>query len=887
LKLINLKVERRLRKVKSYRIKKLIVVAILFFSFCNGWATHNRAGEITYVQLSDLSFEITITTFTYTLSFADRPQLEVEWGDNSTSTATRSSILFLPNYYKRNIYKVTHTYPGPGVYKIVVQDPNRNADVLNIPNSVNVVFSISTILIVNPSIGRNNTPVLLNPPYDKAARGYVFVHNPGAYDPDGDSLSYKLTVCTREDGKPIENYTLPPATKFIRVDSISGDLIWNTPRDTGKYNVAMEIQEWRYGKKIGIVVRDMQIEVYDTDNKPPVNGPLHDKCVEAGQVIDFIVSSTDPNNDPIGLKATSGIFTLATCPATFTKVDSIAGFASSRLRWTPCYEAVRNQPYNIIIKSDDYSAELKLSDIDNMSIKVLGPSPALNSATPEGKFMRLTWNNYGTTAISGFNIYRKEGASSFVPDSCTSGIPSSTGFAKVGYIAGSSTVSFLDTDNGQGLQYSREYTYRIVAVFANGAESKASNEISSSLVSGVPLITNVSVRNTSVTNGSIVVRWKKPDRLDTIPATGPYEYLIYRAAGITGTSYSQVRSIQTATLDETVFADTLINTQASGFIYKIELYNNATGNRFLIGEPGYASSVFLAATPGDRKVRFVISRNVPWINTRYDFFRLNEATMKYDSIGTSNVLSFVDEGVVNGKQYCYKVRSTGGYTASDMPKNLINLSQETCATPIDNEAPCRPGITVTSQCDSLYNTVRWSVTDNNCLEDVAGYKIYYKMYLEPDTTLLTVINDKNTFSYRHSPGEVISGCYAVSAFDLIGNESLKSEMICVDSCNFYEIPNVFTPNGDDINDWLKAKTSGLVEKVDFKLFNRYGVLIFQTDEPKLNWDGTYKGKIVSPGVYFYQCDVFERRISGLEQFHLSGFVHVITEAGATVKKPEL
>ena len=873
--------------MKSLKIKKLIVVALLFFFYCNGWATHNRAGEITYVQLSDLSFEITITTYTYTLSYADRPQLEISWGDNTSSIADRISILYLPNYYKRNIYKITHTYPGPGVYKLVVQDPNRNANIINIPNSVNVVFSISTTLIVNPAIGRNNTPVLLNPPYDKAARGYIFIHNPGAYDPDGDSLSYALTVCTREDGKPIENYKLPAASHFIRVDSISGDLIWDSPVDTGAYNVAMEIREWRYGKKIGVVVRDIQINVYDTKNKPPVNGPLHDRCVEVGDVIDFKTSATDPDNDFMSLFSTSGIYSLAKCPATFTKVDSIAGYASSRFRWTPCYEAVRNQPYNVIIKADDYSGEKKLSDIDNFNIKVLGPPPVLTGASPEGKFMRLVWNNYGTTAISGFSIYRKEGASSFVPDSCTSGIPSSTGFVKVGYIAGSSTVSFLDTDNGQGLQFSREYTYRIVAVYTNGTESKASNEISSSLVSGVPVITNVSVRTTSATNGSLVVRWKKPDKLDTIPALGPYEYLIYRANGITGTNYTQVRSIQTATLNETTFVDTLINTQSGGFIYKIELYNNATGNRFLIGDPGYASSVFLSAAPGDRKIRFVITRNVPWINTRYDFFRLNETTMKYDSIGTSNVLNFVDEGLVNGKQYCYKVRSTGGYTAIDMPKNLINFSQETCAAPIDNEAPCQPGINVTSQCDSLYNNVRWTIADNNCLQDVAGYNIYYKLITEENLSLLTVINDKNTFSYKHYPGEVIAGCYAVSAFDLIGNESLKSVMICVDSCNFYEIPNVFTPNGDDINDWLKAKTSGLVEKVDFKLFNRYGVLIFQTDEPKLNWDGTYKGKIVSPGVYFYQCDVFERRISGLEQFHLSGFIHVITEAGATVTKPEL
>lgn len=236
--------------MKSLKIKKLIVVALLFFLYCNGWATHNRAGEITYVQLSDLSFEITITTYTYTLSYADRPQLEISWGDNTSSIADRISILYLPNYYKRNIYKITHTFPGPGVYKLVVQDPNRNANIVNIPNSVNVVFSISTTLIVNPAIGRNNTPVLLNPPYDKAARGYVFIHNPGAYDPDGDSLSYALTVCTREDGKPIENYKLPAASHFIRVDSISGDLIWDSPVDTGAYNVAMEIREWRYGKKL-------------------------------------------------------------------------------------------------------------------------------------------------------------------------------------------------------------------------------------------------------------------------------------------------------------------------------------------------------------------------------------------------------------------------------------------------------------------------------------------------------------------------------------------------------------------------------------------------------------------------------------------------------------
>ena len=139
-------------------------------------------------------------------------------------------------------------------------------------------------------------------------------------------------------------------------------------------------------------------------------------------------------------------------------------------------------------------------------------------------------------------------------------------------------------------------------------------------------------------------------------------------------------------------------------------------------------------------------------------------------------------------------------------------------------------------------------------------------------------------SYKHYPGDIIAGCYAVSAYDSIGNESEKSVMVCIDSCNFFEIPNVFTPNGDNINEKLVAKTSGLVEKIDFRLFNRNGLLLFRTENPRIEWDGTYKGKIVSPGVYFYQCDYWERLISGLELFHTSGFVHVITEVDSKLKE---
>lgn len=864
---------------------KRILLGIIFWLalFPAVFATHNRAGEITYVQLSDLTYEVTITTFTYTQSKADRPQLDCEWGDNSVSTVNRISETYLPNYYKKNVYVATHTYPGPGVYKIVMQDPNRNFGVLNIPNSVNVVFSIETILIANPSFGRNSTPVLLNPPYDKAALGQVFIHNPAAYDPDGDSLSYKLTTCTKEDGKAISNYTLPPASHKFYVDSISGDLVWDAPTAIGIYNAAMEIQEWRNGIKIGVVVRDMQIEVYETDNHAPVTSPLPDLCVEAGSTISLDISATDADNDSLALLATSGIFTSTTCPATFTRISSSPGNVTSRLTWITCHSSVRHQPYDIIIKAEDYNAELQLVDIDNMTIKVLGPSPVLNAAAPEGKFIRLSWNPYGTGDIAGFSIYRREGAFPFTPDQCYDGIPTSAGYQKVGYVSGYSAVSFTDTDNGAGLESGIEYSYRIVAVYPNGTESKPSNEIVSSLITGVPLITHVSIRNTDAVNGSLRLAWQKPLHLDTIPATGPYEYLIYRADGIAGSNYQLVKTLPTADLNDTVFIDTLINTLDRGYVYKIELYNNQLNNRFLIGDPGVASSLFIVTSPGDRKVRFTFTRNVPWINTKYDIYRYNPVTSVWEMKGTTDLLTYTDEGLVNGTQYCYYVVSTGGYQGSDTPKNLVNFSQRSCASPLDNEPPCIPVITVSSQCDSLYNTVRWTLTDPLCSADVSGYNIYFKQTTEENLTLLTTLNDRSIFKYIHQRPDYVAGCYAVSAFDANGNESEKSVMVCVDSCNFYEIPNVFTPNGDDINDWLVAKTSPLVEKVEFRLFNRGGLLIFSTQEPKLNWDGTYKGNLVPAGVYYYDCEVFERRISGTEEFHLSGFVHVLTEKGAGPK----
>jgi hypothetical protein len=69
-----------------------------------------------------------------------------------------------------------------------------------------------------------------------------------------------------------------------------------------------------------------------------------------------------------------------------------------------------------------------------------------------------------------------------------------------------------------------------------------------------------------------------------------------------------------------------------------------------------------------------------------------------------------------------------------------------------------------------------------------------------------------------------------------------------------------------------------VEKVDFQVFNRWGLLVFKTEDPNLNWDGKIldTDRIVSAGVYYYICEVFEPRLGGVESYTLTGFIYVFS-----------
>jgi gliding motility-associated-like protein len=72
------------------------------------------------------------------------------------------------------------------------------------------------------------------------------------------------------------------------------------------------------------------------------------------------------------------------------------------------------------------------------------------------------------------------------------------------------------------------------------------------------------------------------------------------------------------------------------------------------------------------------------------------------------------------------------------------------------------------------------------------------------------------------------------------------------------IPNSFTPNGDGLNDVFRIETLDVLLEYSMLIFNRWGQLIYESNEVTKGWDGKYKGKQVESGVYTYRIEALDR-----------------------------
>jgi gliding motility-associated-like protein len=68
------------------------------------------------------------------------------------------------------------------------------------------------------------------------------------------------------------------------------------------------------------------------------------------------------------------------------------------------------------------------------------------------------------------------------------------------------------------------------------------------------------------------------------------------------------------------------------------------------------------------------------------------------------------------------------------------------------------------------------------------------------------------------------------------------------------VPNSFSPNGDGVNDVLRVLGQGIA-RMEFKIFNRYGQLVFETTNQAEGWDGLHNDRELNAGTFVYTLEV--------------------------------
>ncbi|MBI4929939.1 MAG: gliding motility-associated C-terminal domain-containing protein [Bacteroidetes bacterium] len=111
-----------------------------------------------------------------------------------------------------------------------------------------------------------------------------------------------------------------------------------------------------------------------------------------------------------------------------------------------------------------------------------------------------------------------------------------------------------------------------------------------------------------------------------------------------------------------------------------------------------------------------------------------------------------------------------------------------------------------------------------------------------ETTASISVSPTSTTVYCVTTTDASGGCADSACI------SIKVELPCGD----FFLPNAFSPNGDGKNDLFKPRNI-CIKDIDFKIYNRWGNLVFETTDITIGWDGsTPKGKNGNEGVYAYE-----------------------------------
>ncbi|BAV95093.1 hypothetical protein JBKA6_1080 [Ichthyobacterium seriolicida] len=705
---------------------------------------------------------------------------------------------------------------------------------------------------------------------------------------ENDSLSFKLVDCKGNNGKPIPTtYSRAYNLNDIKIDR-NGTITWNSPNTIGTFNIAVEITEYRKSNTgkwtaIGKIIRDMQIDILDCKNTPPTIEVEEKYCVEAGKTLSFDVTANDIDNDEVSLKALGRPFFLVPEANFDPKKGSVP--ITSTFTWNTDCSLIQKNEYKVFFKADDFPQEEDRKGTSfqkAVTIQVIAPKPKGLTVSIKDEKFHLTWNKYELCSksekndLKGYKIYRKKHNANNSKQECLQGVTDSN-FELIADLDGRDNNNYTDTNKGLPFDRGAKYCYVVTAIFKDQAESYPSDGMCGELDITVPIITEASVSFTSMnvqTTGSINVKWLRPQDLKGTLATTSLTYNLMYAENLNNEDkFTQITNISN-TDSELSFSHTGVNTFEKNHRYRVDMSS---------GNSSIASTPFLRLRHGDKKVKIYIDQNVPWHTDSIQIYRAKnkDFVQSNDSdfikVGSSKTLDFIDTGLTNGKEECYKVKVFGKYSSSKITQKIINFSQIACIVPNENEIKCTPTINLNSNycSDGLYR-ISWDNPKGNCANYIAKYEIHHSKKIDGHYSKLLDIENANTTEYIITDDKYTIGHFKIRYVDDVGNKSAFSNVVSLYACSEFILPNIFTPNGDGVNDIYRIIPPSNLKKLSIVIYSRWGKEVFQTNNPNINWDGVNQntGKKCSDGVYFYACDVEVIIDGNVKEKNYSGNIHL-------------
>ncbi|HWB25882.1 MAG TPA: PKD domain-containing protein [Chitinophagaceae bacterium] len=854
-------------------MKKSITLALLLCFYATSFARHLKGGWIQYEYIGTGAITGTsqykVTVYLFVSCTTTGPTQQVILGVFDAVTHASVSTQTIRNTAENTVTKKTfdaclsdppsicymiYTYvttlqlaDNANGYVLTVQDALRVDGIVNINGSVNDGITITASIpgtINGADYHVNTSPYFVFKDTAVICYNAPFTYQFSATDADGDSLAYSfgngLNVTNPSQNTSSQSPASPPypaltySTGYsgaspmgtaVTINAITGIISGTAPATTGPYVIAVYVEEWRNGVLINTTKKELQIEVANCSLTGASLNPVYINCDNF--TFTFQNESTSSN--------------IAYYLWNFGVANTTSDTSTQA---TPVYTYKDTGTYTLKLVVSNTGG---CTDSATASVKVYpGFTPGFNVSgscyQSKFQFTDESYAKYGSINTWSWNF-------------------------------GDNTTS-ADTSSSQNPSWLYSSPGNVTVTLAVNSTKGCSGTVSKTVVVNdkptiyLPFTDTLICSNDtlplSVTSSGNVFSWGPAYNIinsnTASPKVYPYDTTVYTI------TVQDKGCIDSATVTVNVLPFITVSLNADTAI--------CSTDSVMLQPVSYALSYLwtesgTSHTLNNYNVKYPSAS--PQVTTTY-YVKANlghcqdsaQTTVYVSPYPTATVSG--DTGICYGRAVRLRASTASAYWAWSP---LSSLYQANTLTPL--AGPQETTTYYFTIQDTFY--CHKTVTDSIIVTVIPPVKVNagndtFAVINQP--VQLSATSNNSSVNYTWTPAQYINNTHVYNPVVTVISSSVDSVTYVVtattpEGCYGYDsitvkifmtapdifIPTAFTPNGDGTNDVLMPVVAGITTFNFFRIYNRWGQLIFETSQTGVGWNGMYNGAKQPSGTYVF------------------------------------